>query len=174
MSNNPYSPYRLHDITINWSNPIAWDNISGKEWKCGWYYITRHIHRNGYDVVTPIYIGKAKGVISKRVLHHSLVDSNSRFLEKRGEFKVRFGQVISPDNFDRRYHINRLLLTVESALITEVQPICNISQTGKYRRWYRLRINNVGKHDQIPSIIDNREHDNAKEPPVWWDGEFEQ
>ena len=139
MSNNPYSPYRLHDITINWSNPIAWDNISGKEWKCGWYYITRHIHRNGYDVV-----------------------------------KVRFGQVISPDNFDRRYHINRLLLTVESALITEVQPICNISQTGKYRRWYRLRINNVGKHDQIPSIIDNREHDNAKEPPVWWDGEFEQ
>ena len=95
-------------------------------------------------------------------------------MEKRGEFKVRFGQVISPDNFDRRYHINRLLLTVESALITEVQPICNISQTGKYRRWYRLRINNVGKHDQIPSIIDNREHDNAKEPPVWWDGEFEQ
>ena len=86
---------------------------------------------------------------------------------------MRFGQVISPENFNRRYHINRLLLTVESALITEVQPICNISQTGKYRRWYRLRMNNVGKHDQIPSVIDNRDHENAKEPPEWWDGEFE-
>ena len=125
------------------------------------------------DADAIIYIGKAKGIISKRVLQHSLEDSNTPFLEKRGEFKVRFGQVILPENFDRRYHINRLLLSVESALITEVQPICNISQTGKYRRWYRLKINNVGKHDQIPSIIDNREHDNAKEPPIWWDGELE-
>lgn len=173
MSSRAYSPYRVHDITINWSRPIRWENISGKEWKCGWYYITRHIHMRGYDVITPIYIGKAKGVISKRILQHSIEDSCSPFLEKRGEFKVRFGCVIEPERFYKRYHINRLLLTVESALITEVQPDCNISQSGRYSRWYRLRINNIGKHDQIPSWIDNRDQDNAKEPPDWWDGELE-
>ena len=168
-------PYRLHTVVINWSNPILWDNIHlyNKDWNGGFYYITRIIHRANADSETPIYIGKTKGKISKRICQHHMTDSNTPFLHEYGEFRVRFGRIISPINYKKTYHHNRLLLTIESALITEVKPKCNCSQKKSYTRWYILRINNTGKHERIPAMIDNREHQNIIQSPSWWNGDIE-
>lgn len=96
-------PIRLHTITIKWSNPILWENISlyNKDWEGGFYYITRTIHRANADYETPIYIGKAKGKISKRICQHHIQDSNTPFLQERGEFKVRFGSIIRQKNIKK-------------------------------------------------------------------------
>lgn len=170
----PYSPFRVHEITIDWSMPIQWDRISeyNKDWDGGWYYITRRIHKKELDYITTIYIGKASGKISKRILQHHIKDSKTPFMSEYGEFEVRFGRVVSPDRCRDRFHFNRFLLTVESALITEVCPKCNQSQTNRYTRWYKLIIHNIGKHDIIPSVIDNREHTNIIPLPDWWCGEL--
>jgi hypothetical protein len=169
-------PIRLHTVTIKWSNPILWENINqyNKDWNGGFYYITRIIHKANADYETPIYIGKAKGKISKRICQHHIQDSNTPFLQERGEFKVRFGRIISPKDYQKVYHNNRLLLTVESALITEVNPKCNCSQKKAYTRWYILLIKSIGKHDRIPSLIDNREHQNIIPSPTWWTGDLEE
>ena len=169
----PYSPFRVHTIVINWSNPIDWDRIDrfDDDWNGGWYYITRSIYKSDAVYTTPIYIGKSMNKISKRILSHKLNDSETPFLSEYGEFKVRFGRVVSPDYYWKRFHFNRFLLTVESALITEVQPKSNRSQTQKYTRWYKLVIINKGKHDQIPRVIDNRAHNNVRRLPEWWIGQ---
>lgn len=169
----PYSPFRTHFITIRWSNPVPWSNIESKDYEGGWYYITRRIHGKNGDVITPLYIGKARGCISQRILQHTLEDSKCPFLEKRGEFEVRFGILEGNICYNRRYHFNRLLLTVESALITEVRPLCNQSQMGRYTRWYKLVITSIGKRGRIPQIIDNRDHENLFALPDWWNGEIE-
>lgn len=171
----PNSPFRTHTIIIKWSNPIPWDRVAryDDDWDGGWYYITRSIHKKDGEHITPLYIGKSCNKISKRILEHHLNDSNKPFLGEYGELKVRFGRVVSPNLFWKRYHLNRFLLTVESALITEVQPKNNLSQTKKYTRWYKLVIINQGKHDRIPSVIDNRTHLNVLPLPEWWDGGIE-
>ncbi len=171
---NYYSPDRLHSITINWSNPINWNNVNefNDDWEGGLYYITRTIHTQSGDRITPIYIGKSIRRISKRILEHSLNDSNCPFYDKRGEFKVRFGRIVSPQNPMRHYHFNRLLLTIESALIQEVKPICNISQKRKYTPWYDLIIRNEGKRDRMPKEINNRDHANVLPRPKWWNGQI--
>lgn len=169
-------PYRLHTVVINWSNPISWDNINlyNKDWEGGFYYITSIIHRANGDNETPIYIGKTKRRISQRICQHHINDSNTPFLNEYGEFRVRFGRIVSPINYQKAYHYNRLLLTIESALITEVGPKCNCSQRKAYTRWYVLQIKNTGKHDRIPALIDNREHQNIIESPSWWIGDIEE
>lgn len=169
-------PYRLHTVVIDWSNPISWKNINlyNKDWEGGFYYITRIIHRENADYETPIYIGKTKRKISKRICQHNLKDSNSPFSREIGEFKVRFGRIIFPKEYRKVYHYNRLLLTIESALITEVKPKCNCSQSKAYTRWYVLQIKNRGKHDRIPALIDNREHQNIIQSPSWWFGDIEE
>ena len=171
-----HNPYRLHTVIINWSRPISWDRISlyNKDWEGGFYYITRIIHRENADYETPIYIGKTKGKISKRICWHNVDDSNTPFLCEYGELRVRFGKIFSPKNYQKVYHYNRLLLTIESALITEVKPKCNYSQKKAYTRWYALRIKNIGKHDRIPALIDNREHQNVIQSPSWWIGDIEE
>ncbi|MBQ6080178.1 MAG: hypothetical protein IJK93_07875 [Muribaculaceae bacterium] len=174
MNDNLYSPEYLHQITINWSRPIAWNNVDkyNKDWDGGLYYITRTIHAKSGDSSTPIYIGKSIGKISKRVLSHSLNDSNCPFYAERGEFKVRFGRIVSPINYMKHYHFNRLLLTIESALIQEVKPKCNVSQKNQYTPWYDLRIISIGYRDRIPGKINNRDHSNILPRPKWWDGQF--
>lgn len=168
-----YTPFRVHEITVDWSNPIRWDKVTEyqKDWDGGLYYITRRIHMEDHDSITRLYIGKASGRISKRILQHTLNDSKCPFIEKRGDFEVRFGRIVSPLKYKKRFHFNRLLLTIESALINEVCTTCNVSQTNRYTRWYRLIIHNIGKRDDIPAIIDNRDHVNAS-PPKDWDGSF--
>ncbi len=168
-----HSPFRQHTIIIKWSNPIRWDRVAkfDSDWNGGWYYITRNIYRNGQCYVTPIYIGKASGKISKRILNHTYRDSEKPFLREYGEFEIRFGRVVSPLNYRTSYHYNRLLLTVESALITEIYPKCNCSQTQRYTPWYKLVIKNTGKHDRIPDTI-TTESQAAHHLylPSWWDG----
>lgn len=168
-------PYRLHTVVIDWSNPISWDNINlyNKDWNGGFYFVTRIIHRKNADYETPIYIGKTIRKISKRICQHHLEDSNKPFLREYGEFKVRFGRIVSPKNYQKAYHYNRLLLTIESALISEVNPKCNCSQKKAYTRWYILLIKNTGKHNFIPALIDNREHNNVIKSPSWWIGDIE-
>lgn len=170
------NPSRLHTVTIKWSMPIVWENINqfNKDWDGGFYYITRIIHRGNNDYETPIYIGKAKGKISKRIYQHHFQDSTTPFLNERGDFRVRFGVIVSPIKYKTVYHYNRLLLTIESALITEVNPKCNCSQKKSYTRWYILKIKNIGKHDRIPSQIDNRKHKNIIPSPKWWTGDIEE
>ena len=129
------------------------------------------MHNSKHEI---IYIGKAKGKISKRICQHHIQDSNTPFLQERGEFKVRFGRIISPKQYQKAYHYNRLLLTIESALITEVNPKCNCSQKKAYTRWYILLIKSIGKHDRIPSLIDNRTHQNIIPSPTWWTGDLEE
>ena len=153
----------VHSFKIRWSNPITWNRIDlyKDDWDGGLYYITRRIHMRDYDTVTPIYIGKSKNKISRRIFQHSLGESKTSFLDQRGDFEVRLGRIVYPTRSPERFHFNRLLLTLESALIKEVKPKCNISQVGKYTRWYKLIIFNEGKRDQIPKIIDNRMQDNG-------------
>ena len=174
-----YDPLRLHSIRIRWSFPLPWDEASFKEKRaekeCGWYYVTR-VWGN---TETAIYIGKARGRIYKRVLQHSIDDSESPFLLKRGELFVRFGTV---DNTHRNtiaklarcYHTDRFLKTVESALIQDARPLCNISQTNKYTRWYKLRIYNLGiNHNLLSRIVDNSNDENVYDNPSWWEGQLE-
>jgi hypothetical protein len=174
MNNYYCSPDRLHSITINWSKPINWNYINrfNKDWDGGLYYITRTIHTQAGDRITPIYIGKSIGKISKRILRHTPNDSKNSFHTKNGEFKVRFGRIVSPQNPKKHYHFNRLLLTIESALIQEVRPICNISQKRKYTPWYDLLIRNEGKRDRMPKEINNRDHINVLQRPKWWNGQI--
>ncbi|MCR4800932.1 MAG: hypothetical protein K5860_10525 [Bacteroidales bacterium] len=170
------NPFRVHAIKIKWSNPICWENVRqfNKDWEGGFYYITRIIHKKNKDYETPIYIGKTKGKISKRILQHHSQESNKPFLNEYGDFRVRFGSIIFPVNYQKVYHYNRLLLTIESALITEVKPKCNCSQVESYTRWYLLKIISEGKRGSIPAEIDNRTHKNIIKTPSWWQGDIEE
>ena len=172
MNKHQYSPDRLHNITVDWSYPIGWDNVDKNDLEGGFYYITRTIHRQEGDSITPIYIGKSIRKISKRVLEHSINDSEHPFPIEYGEFNVRFGKIVSPRNYKKHYHFDRLLLAIESALIQEVKPKCNVSQKRKYTRWYDLRITSIGYRNRIPKEINNRLHTNILPRPNWWHGQF--
>ena len=171
---------RLHTIHIKWTRPIPFDENKFKELRsdleCGWYYITRYF---GSGKPTHLYIGKAKGFIYKRILQHTEGDSCDPFLSKRGYFEVRFGTVDNPslntkEKLSKRYHLNRFLLTVESALIQDAAPICNRSQSCNYTRWYKLRIINSNINESLLShIIENTYDENILPYPKDWNGQLE-
>ena len=175
---------RLHTITIKWTRSTSFDKDElGRlrdDKECGWYIITK-LTRNGYEI--PIYIGKAINTIYKRVLQHTKDDSNSAFLNKYGEKYVYIGTIDNvslntKEKLSKHYHVNRLLLTVESALIQNKKEYfkkdnCNISQNGRYTRWYKLRIKNLNINEALlDHLIDNREHNNVYPCPKWWKGQL--
>ena len=175
---------RLHTITIRWTRSTYFDKDELKRLRddkeCGWYIITK-LTRDGYEV--PIYIGKAINSIYKRVLQHRKDDSDTPFLKKYGDKYVYIGTVDNATlntkhKLSKRYHLNRLLLTVESALIQNKNEYfekynCNISQNAKYTRWYKLRIKNLYINEALlDHEIDNREHENVYPCPKWWKGQL--
>ena len=175
---------RLHTITIRWTRSTYFDKDELKRLRddkeCGWYIITK-LTRDGYEV--PIYIGKAINSIYKRVLQHRKDDSDTPFLKKYGDKYVYIGTVDNAtlntkQKLSKRYHLNRLLLTVESALIQNKNEYfekynCNISQNAKYTRWYKLRIKNLYINEALlDHEIDNREHENVYPCPQWWKGQL--
>ena len=175
---------RLHTITIKWTRATSFNKNELRRLRndkeCGWYIITK-LTRNGDEV--PIYIGKAINCIYKRVLQHRTDDSDTPFLKKYGEKYVYIGTVQNvtlntKEKLRKHYHLNRLLLTVESALIQNKNDYfkkynCNISQNLKYTRWYMLRIKNMNINETIiDHVIDNREHENVYPCPKFWKGQL--
>lgn len=175
---------RLHTINIRWTRATSFNEEDLKRLRndkeCGWYIITRQFG----PIETPIYVGKAKNTIYKRVLQHTPDDSYESFFERRGEKYVYIGTIENStlntkDKLSRRYHVNRLLLTVESALIQNIygkfgDVICNHSQKNKYTRWYKFRIVNSNIRESIlDHEIINSEHDNTIPCPIWWKGQLE-
>ena len=148
-----YSPERLHTIEINWGFPIPIENIQ-TNWKSseiGIYYISRVF--GGKE--TPIYIGKTEQSFEIRMNQH--FRDNSSFLNKRGAKYIRLGHIVRPKNLSG-YDLTRLLLTIESVIINEINPLLrdnltNVSQSSSYTAWYDLHIINSGKRGMIPSDI---------------------
>lgn len=153
-----YNSERLHTVEIHWGFPIPIESTY-QNWKSqeqGLYYISRQFG----DIETPIYIGKTEQGFNKRLEQH--IKKKANFLDKRGQKYIRMGTIVKPLDISR-YELSRLLLTIESAIITEVNQIinyslCNRSQIGVYTRWYDLHIINSGKRVLIPRHIFNREH----------------
>ena len=91
-------------------------------------------------------------------------------MHKKGELYVRLGKSVEPQSLatyekeERGY--DRLLLTIESGLITELRNLgykvmrnlTNVQQTNTYTLWYNLIIQNSGYRGLLPSEIDNRTH----------------
>ena len=152
------NPERLHTIEIHWGFPIPIESMY-QNWKSqeqGLYYISRQFG----NIETPIYIGKTEQGFNKRLNQH--FNNNAPFFDKRGQKYIRMGTIVKPLDISQ-YDFSRLLLTIESAIITEVNPLinfslCNVSQTGSYTSWYDLHIINTGKRGLIPRDIYNRNH----------------
>ena len=117
---------------------------------------------------TPVYVGKSCQTFRKRFKQH--IDGDKLFLHKKGELYVRLGKIVEPQSLatyekeERGY--DRLLLTIESGLITELRNLgykvmrnlTNVQQTNTYTLWYNLIIQNSGYRGLLPSEIDNRTH----------------
>lgn len=98
------------------------------------------------------------------------MDDDKPFLHKNGELYVRLGRIVEPQSLatyeKEERGFDRLLLTIESGLITELQNLgfkvlrnlTNEQQTNTYTLWYELIIQNCGYRGLIPSEIDNRNH----------------
>ena len=114
---------------------------------------------------TPVYVGKSCQTFRKRFKQH--IDGDKLFLHKKGELYVRLGKIVEPQSLatyekvERGY--DRLLLTIESGLITELRNLgykvmrnlTNVQQTNTYTLWYNLIIQNSGYRGLLPSEIDN-------------------
>lgn len=160
----------LRHVTLDWTYPRRWDEYEDNPAidDCGVYYISRCIFYSDHIDETPVYIGKTRQSFRKRFKQH--MDDDKPFLHKNGELYVRLGRIVEPqslasyDNEERGY--DRLLLTIESGLITELQNVgykvlrnlTNEQQTNTYTLWYKLIIQNIGYRGLIPSEIDNRNH----------------
>lgn len=73
------------------------------------------------------------------------------------------GTIVKPQDLSGYDNLPRLLKTIESAIIFEINPVIidglsNISQTVNYTIWYDLHIINSGKRGIIPRDIFNRNH----------------
>lgn len=154
-----YDSNRLHTVEINWGFPIplSFINSNWKSTEKGIYYISRIFGSKE----TPIYIGQTVQSFSKRIGQH-LYDK-SDFLDKRGDKFIRMGTIVKPKDLSGYDNEQRLLKTIESAIITEVNGITNYSLTNKSQAqshtiWYDLRIINTGKRGVIPREIYNRNH----------------
>lgn len=161
---------RLRHIKIDWTYPRKWDEFEDNPSidECGVYYISRCIFYSDRIDETPVYIGKTRQSFRERFRQH--INKNKAFLHKNGEFYVRLGRIIEPHSlatYENEPHgFDRLLLTIESGLITELQSLgykvernlTNKQQTKSYCLWYDLVIENTGFHGLLPSIFNNRNH----------------
>lgn len=160
----------LRHIKIKWSYPRRWEdfehNPSIDSW--GLYYITRAIYYEDRTDETPIYIGKTIRSFRQRFREHE--KDGKLFLYKRGDIYVRLGTIEFPNSLctyeNEEDGINRLLLTLESGVINELQcqghkiqrNLTNISQTSSYTVHYELEVENIGYRHFIPSVFNNRIH----------------
>ena len=160
----------LRHVTLDWTYPRRWDEYEDNPAidECGVYYISRCIFYSDHIDETPVYIGKTRQSFRKRFKQH--MDDDKPFLHKKGELYVRLGRIVEPqrlasyENEERGY--DRLLLTIESGLITELRNLgykvmrnlTNVQQTNTYTLWYNLIIQNSGYRGLLPSEIDNRTH----------------
>lgn len=160
----------LRHITIDWTYPrlLSEYNSHPSKEEFGVYYISRCIYYADHIDETPIYIGKTRQTFKDRIYQHFYDDKE--FLHKRGELYVRFGRIVKPENLSSYgcsdYDFDRLLLTIESGIIYELQELgckvsrnlTNIQQKCTYTRWFDLEIENIGYRGLVPSKILNRNH----------------
>ena len=160
----------LRHIIIKWSYPRKWDCFEDNPLIDSWgiYYITRAIYYDDRTDETPIYVGKTIRSFRQRFREHEKDEKD--FLYKKGEFYVRLGIIEYPNSFatyeKEELGVNRLLLTLESGIITELQNIgykvqrnlTNVSQISTYTRHYHLEVENIGYRHYIPSLFNNRNH----------------
>ena len=153
--------YRLHHITLHWSYPKRLDDIdtSWKSHENGIYYISRKFG----GVESPIYIGETKRDFITRINEHYKCVSD--FFNKRGEKYIRLGTIVKPQSLKsyESTEIKHLLLTIESELVDELyrlnnaNALCNKRQVSSYTPWFKLHIENIGFHGDLPREIPYRD-----------------
>lgn len=162
---------KLRHVTIDWTYPKRWVEYKNNPDidKFGVYYISRCIFYSDHIDETPVYIGKTRQTFRERFDQHMRDDK--KFIHKNGELYVRLGRIVKPCSLssyeNEENGLDRLLLVIESGLITELQKLgykvrrnlTNIQQTSTYRGWYDLVIHNIGYHGLLPSVFNNRDHE---------------
>ncbi len=139
------------EIEIRWTYPkemnAAWD--SDESMGRGIYQITRVFGQSE----TLIYVG----LVKKRGRHFYLrLNEHWSWMEKmRGTVNIRFGRIVNDG--DMRI-TEKLIETIEGALICEHEPRRNICKINSYFAHRELIIWNTGYRGFMNQIVDTRDH----------------